>query len=259
MKKVFISLPVSGQESTLGERYADAVEWLFANYKDESIATVAQSNIQQMIDDMASVPQEEYPKYMGEDIKKVLECDAILMCDGWEYSKGCQVEHKAAVTFGKEIIYKLPMFKNTCRTKIINKSNNPLPKYETVLSAGMDIRAYMEDGADVIVPPHSRVLIHTGLYFALPIGYEAQIRPRSGLSLKKGITVHNAPATLDGDFRGEIGVILFNTTDEDFVVSSGDRIAQIVITEYTHNTWEVVVELPKTERGDGGFGHTEIK
>ena len=123
----------------------------------------------------------------------------------------------------------------------------------------MDIRAYMEDGADVIVPPHSRVLIHTGLYFALPIGYEAQIRPRSGLSLKKGITVHNSPGTLDGDFRGEVCVILFNTTDEDFVVSNGDRIAQIVITEYTHNTWEVVDELPKTERGEGGFGHTKIK
>ena len=106
MKKVFISLPVSGQESTLGERYADAVEWLFANYKDESIATVAQSNIQQMIDDMESVPQDEYPKYMGEDIEKILECDAILMCDGWEYSKGCQLEHRAAELFDIEIIFK---------------------------------------------------------------------------------------------------------------------------------------------------------
>ena len=106
MKKVFISLPVSGQERTLGESYTEADEWSFANYKDESIVTVAQSNIQQMIDDMASVPQDEYPKYMGEDIAKVLECDAILMCDGWENSKGCQLEHKAAELFDIEIIFK---------------------------------------------------------------------------------------------------------------------------------------------------------
>ena len=141
--------------------------------------------------------------------------------------------------------------------KIINKSGFDLPKYETIFSAGMDLKALVDEA--VTLKPLERKLINTGIFIQLPIGYEAQIRPRSGLSLKKGITVHNAPATLDGDFRGEIGVILFNTTDEDFVVSSGDRIAQIVITEYTHNTWEVVDELPKTERGDGGFGHTKIK
>lgn len=130
-----------------------------------------------------------------------------------------------------------------------------LPKYETPNSAGLDLRSTKM----VILKPHSRALIPTGLFIALPEGYEAQIRPRSGLALKKGITVLNTPGTVDADYRGEVGVILFNTTNEDFIVNTGDRIAQMVINKVEQLNWVEVEELDETERGDGGFGHTQVK
>lgn len=127
-----------------------------------------------------------------------------------------------------------------------------LPQYETPQSAGADIRSRI----DTIVPAHGRKLVPTGMFIALPAGYEAQVRPRSGLALKKGITVLNTPGTVDADYRGEIGVILFNTTDEDFEIKAGDRIAQIVLNKVEQINWIVVDDLDATERGDGGFGHT---
>lgn len=128
------------------------------------------------------------------------------------------------------------------------------PSYATPLSAGADVRSKI----DTIVPAHGRVLIPTGMFVAIPEGYEIQVRPRSGLALKKGITVLNTPGTIDADYRNEIGVILFNTTDEDFVVNAGDRIAQIVLTKFEQINWVEVDELDETERTDG-FGHTGLK
>jgi len=129
------------------------------------------------------------------------------------------------------------------------------PKYETPQSAGADLRSKI----DTIVPANGRVLIPTGLFITLPNGYEAQVRPRSGLALKKGITVLNTPGTIDADYRGEVGVILFNTTNKDFPVAKGDRIAQLVLNKVEQIKWIEVNELDKTERGDGGFGSTKIK
>ncbi len=128
------------------------------------------------------------------------------------------------------------------------------PSYATPLSAGADVRSKI----DTIVPAHGRVLIPTGMFVAIPEGYEIQVRPRSGLALKKGITVLNTPGTIDADYRNEIGVILFNTTDEDFVVNAGDRIAQIVLAKFEQINWVEVDELDETERADG-FGHTGLK
>lgn len=128
------------------------------------------------------------------------------------------------------------------------------PSYATPQSAGADVRSKI----DTIVPAHGRVLIPTGMFVAIPKGYEIQVRPRSGLALKKGITVLNTPGTIDADYRNEIGVILFNTTDEDFVVNAGDRIAQIVLAKYEQINWVGVDELDETERADG-FGHTGLK
>jgi dUTP pyrophosphatase len=128
------------------------------------------------------------------------------------------------------------------------------PSYATPLSAGADVRSKI----DTIVPAHGRVLIPTGMFVAIPEGYEIQVRPRSGLALKKGITVLNTPGTIDADYRNEIGVILFNTTDEDFVVNAGDRIAQIVLTKFEQINWVEVDELDETDRTDG-FGHTGLK
>ena len=130
-----------------------------------------------------------------------------------------------------------------------------LPAYETPNSAGLDLRSTKT----IILKPHDRVLVPTGLKIALPSGYEAQVRPRSGLALKKGITVLNTPGTVDADYRGEIGVILFNTTDELFMIEEGDRIAQLVINKVEQLNWVEVDELDETERGDGGFGHTKVK
>lgn len=138
--------------------------------------------------------------------------------------------------------------------KIVNQSNNPLPEYSTIHSAGMDLRANLSN--PVTLKPLERVLVPTGLYIELPVGYEAQIRPRSGLALKKGITVLNSPGTIDADYRGEIGIILVNLSNEEFVIQHGERICQMVIAQHEHIGWDVVEVLEETVRGAGGFGHT---
>lgn len=140
------------------------------------------------------------------------------------------------------------------RVKIINKSNNALPAYETASSAGMDLRAFID--ADVVLKPFERKLIPTGLYIELPDGYEAQIRPRSGLAIKSGITVLNSPGTIDADYRGEIKVILINLSQDDFTIKSGERICQMVIAKHEKAEFVEVNEISETERGAGGFGHT---
>ena len=140
------------------------------------------------------------------------------------------------------------------KVKIINRSGNELPVYETPGSAGMDVRACLEE--PVTLGPLERALIPTGLRVQLPEGYEMQIRPRSGLALKHGISLANTPGTVDADFRGEIGVILINLSNEPFTVNDGDRICQMVIAQYTRVEWEAVDEIDRTVRGDGGFGHT---
>ena len=131
-----------------------------------------------------------------------------------------------------------------------------MPEYATPESAGMDVRAFLNE--PIVLKPLERALIPTGLYLQLPAGHECQIRPRSGLALKHGITLVNTPGTVDADYRGEIGVILINLSNEPFTVNDGERICQMVITNYTHVEWEAVERLDETERGDGGFGHTEI-
>lgn len=143
------------------------------------------------------------------------------------------------------------------KVQIINKSHHQLPAYATALSAGMDIRANLSE--PVVIKPLERKLIPTGLYIALPEGYEAQMRPRSGLALKHGITLLNTPGTIDADYRGEIGVILVNLSSEPFVVNDGERICQMVIASYQQVEWESVEVLTETERGEGGFGHTGKK
>ena len=143
---------------------------------------------------------------------------------------------------------------NRVKIRVINRSANPLPEYGTVHAAGMDIRAWTEK--DVVLLPGEIKLIRTGLYIELPTGYEAQIRPRSGLALKHGITVLNSPGTIDADYRGEIGIILINHGNERFVVRNGERICQMVIHKHEIAVWEETEDLKKTERGSGGFGHT---
>ena len=138
--------------------------------------------------------------------------------------------------------------------EIINRSKHPLPKYETIFSAGMDLYADIEES--IVLKPMQRTLVKTGLFIALPDNYEAQIRPRSGLSYKKGITVLNSPGTIDADYRGEIGVILVNLSEENFKVDDGERIAQMVIAPYVKAQWSEVEELAATDRGEGGFGST---
>ena len=141
--------------------------------------------------------------------------------------------------------------------KIINKSNHALPHYETIASAGMDLRANLSESR--ILKPLERSIVGTGLFIELPIGVEAQVRPRSGLAAKKGVTVLNAPGTIDSDYRGEIGVILVNLSNEDFVITNGERVAQLVISKHERAEWIEVKELSKTIRGDGGFGSTGTK
>ncbi len=141
--------------------------------------------------------------------------------------------------------------------KIINKSQHPLPNYETIASAGMDLRADLS--ASITLAPLGRVIVKTGLFIELPIGYEAQVRPRSGLAIKKGITVLNSPGTVDADYRGEIGVILVNLSNEDFVIENGERIAQLIIAKHERAEWIEVQELSETSRGEGGFGSTGVK
>lgn len=143
------------------------------------------------------------------------------------------------------------------KVKIVNKSKFELPSYATLNSAGMDLRANIDE--DVILKPLERVLVHTGIFISLPPKHEAQIRPRSGLALKKGITVLNSPGTIDSDYTGEIGVILINLSNEQFIVKRGERVAQMVIAKYETVEWEEVETLEQTERGDGGFGHTGTK
>ncbi len=142
------------------------------------------------------------------------------------------------------------------KVKIVNHSQNALPKYETTGSAGMDLRANV--GEKLILKPMERQLIPTGLHIELPQGYEAQVRPRSGLAVKKGITCLNTPGTIDSDYRGEIKVCLINLSNEDFVIEQGDRIAQMIIAQYTQAVWVEVEELTTSERGAGGFGHTGV-
>ena len=143
------------------------------------------------------------------------------------------------------------------KIKIVNKSKHPLPKYATPGSAGMDLRANID--APITLAPGERKLIPTGIHIALPVGCEAQIRPRSGLALKYGIGLANMLGTVDSDYRADVGVILINLGQEDFVVNDGDRIAQMVIAKYETAEWEVAEELDETERGEGGYGHTGVK
>lgn len=141
--------------------------------------------------------------------------------------------------------------------KIINKSTHSLPEYETAASAGMDLRANLE--TTVTLKPLERTIVKTGLFLELPIGVEAQVRPRSGLAAKKGITVLNAPGTIDADYRGEIGVILVNLSNENFTIENGERIAQLVIAKHERAVWQQVKILTETQRGTGGFGSTGLK
>lgn len=141
--------------------------------------------------------------------------------------------------------------------RIINASKNPLPNYETIHSAGVDLRANIEEA--VVIKPLERKLIPTGLFMELPEGFEAQIRPRSGLAFKFGITVLNSPGTIDADYRGEIKVLLINLSADEFTVNSGDRIAQMVIAKHERAVWQEVEVLTETERGAGGYGHTGVK
>ncbi|EZH72329.1 deoxyuridine 5'-triphosphate nucleotidohydrolase [Aquimarina atlantica] len=141
--------------------------------------------------------------------------------------------------------------------KIINQSAHDLPHYETIASAGMDLRAHITES--ITLKPLERTIVKTGLFIELPVGYEAQVRPRSGLAAKKGITVLNAPGTIDADYRGEIGVILVNLSNENFTIQNGERIAQMVIAKHERAEWIEVTELSETTRGEGGFGSTGVK
>src|SRR5574344_1299934 len=143
------------------------------------------------------------------------------------------------------------------QVKIINKSKHALPAYATEASAGMDLRANLPES--IVLKPLERKLIPTGLFIELPVGYEAQIRPRSGLAIKKGITVLNSPGTIDADYRGEICVVLVNLSSENFIIEDGERVAQLVISKFEQTQWDEVEVLDETERGDGGFGHTGKK
>lgn len=143
------------------------------------------------------------------------------------------------------------------KLNIVNKSNNAMPCYETINSAGMDLRAYLPDG-ELVMKPMQRALVPTGLFMEIPVGYEGQVRPRSGLAIKSGITVLNSPGTIDADYRGEVKVILINLSENDFVIKSGDRIAQLVIAKCEQMEVVEVETLSDTERGAGGFGHTGV-
>ena len=149
------------------------------------------------------------------------------------------------------------MYEEKMKINVVNRGHKPLPQYATPQSAGMDLRANLE--APVTLQPLERRLIPTGLHIALPAGYEAQVRPRSGLALKKGITVLNTPGTIDADYRGEIGVVLINLSQEPFVVNDGERIAQMIIARHEQGELIEVDVLDETERGEGGYGHTGVK
>ena len=156
------------------------------------------------------------------------------------------------------VIYaEMVIFAVMIKVRIINRGHHPLPEYATPQSAGMDLRANID--AQIVLKPMQRMLIPTGLYMALPPGYEAQVRPRSGLSLKHGITVLNTPGTIDADYRGEVKVLLVNFSDAEFVVNDGERIAQMVIAKHENADFIEVEELDETERGAGGYGHTGVR
>lgn len=156
------------------------------------------------------------------------------------------------------LIYKeMVIFAVMIKVRIINKGHHQLPEYATPQSAGMDLRANIEE--PIILKPMQRMLVSTGLFMALPAGYEAQVRPRSGLALKHGITVLNTPGTIDADYRGEVKVLLVNFSDTDFVINDGERIAQMVIAKHETADFIEVEELDETERGAGGYGHTGVK
>jgi len=140
--------------------------------------------------------------------------------------------------------------------RIVNKSTNPLPQYATKASAGIDLRANLK--TNIIMKPLERTIVPTGLFIEIPVGYEAQVRPRSGLAIKKGVTVLNTPGTIDADYRGEIMIILVNLSNEDFVIQHGERIAQMVIAAHEQAEWNLVEDLSETERGTGGFGSTGV-
>lgn len=143
------------------------------------------------------------------------------------------------------------------KIQVVNKGHQPLPQYATAQSAGMDLRANIDE--PIVLRPMERRVVPTGLYIALPEGFEAQVRPRSGLALRKGITVLNSPGTIDADYRGEIGVLLINLSIEDFVINDGERIAQMIIARHEQGEFVEVEQLDETERGDGGYGHTGVK
>jgi dUTP pyrophosphatase len=140
------------------------------------------------------------------------------------------------------------------KVRVINRSDNPLPHYATIASAGMDLRANNEE--PINLAPMQRVMVPTGLFIELPVGYEAQIRPRSGLAIKHGLSIPNSPGTIDADYRGEINILLINLGDQPFVIQKGERIAQMIVARYEQVEWELTDELSETERGKGGFGHT---
>ena len=142
------------------------------------------------------------------------------------------------------------------KVKVINKSKHALPNYETIASAGMDLRANIDES--IILKPLERAIVKTGLFMELPVGFEAQVRPRSGLAAKKGITVLNSPGTIDADYRGEIGVILVNLSNEDFEIQDGERVAQMVVAKHEQIQWVDTVELESSDRGAGGFGSTGV-
>lgn len=146
---------------------------------------------------------------------------------------------------------------NSMKVKVINRSGHALPSYETEASAGMDVRANLEN--PITLAPLQRALIKTGLFLEIPAGFECQVRPRSGLALKKGLTVLNSPGTIDADYRGEVGVILINLSDESVVIENGERVAQLVFAEFKQAQWEEAEVLSDTERGAGGFGSTGVK
>lgn len=143
------------------------------------------------------------------------------------------------------------------KVQIVNHSHHPLPRYATPQSAGLDLRANLDE--PIVLKPLERVMVPTGLYAALPVGYEGQVRPRSGLAAKHGITVLNSPGTVDSDYRGELRIILVNLSNEPFVINDGERIAQLIVTRHEQVEWEPVEQLDDTERGTGGFGHTGVK
>lgn len=143
------------------------------------------------------------------------------------------------------------------KVKVVNKSKHDLPNYSTIASAGMDLRANIDES--ISLKPLERTIVKTGIFMELPVGYEAQVRPRSGLAFKKGITVLNSPGTIDADYRGELGVILVNLSDEEFIIEDGERIAQMVLAKHEQVNWFEVESLEETERGTGGFGSTGVK